>query len=146
MNYGRKKSSCGSSEHWWYFYFNLINQFVIICIRFSFLVRLMSASSYDMPIFSLLCWVSKIHQDYLLSVWICLFHLVSSRRRLSTAITAVISEGNVLRIDNEEDVQKIFYLHTWLSMCVYNGFDSYQTHHSFLIWGNDFVWVGIYFD
>jgi hypothetical protein len=115
MNYGRKKSSCGSSEHWWYF----ILTWSINLSSFVFVFRLMSVSSYDMPIFSLLCWVSKIHQDYLLSVWICLFHLVSSRRRLSTAITAVICEGNVPRIDNEEDAQNFFlFTHMTQHVCI----------------------------
>ncbi len=75
----------------------------------SFLLR------YAYLFFFLVCWVNKIHQDNLLSVSICLFHLVFSRRRLSAVITAVFCEGKVPRIDNEEDVQTFFFLFTHMT-------------------------------
>jgi hypothetical protein len=82
-------------------------------IFYLFLVRICLSSS------TFLCWVNKIHQDYLP---ICLNIFVSSRlfsrRRLSAVITAVFCEGKVLRIDNEEDAFK-FFIYTHDSACVY---------------------------
>lgn len=59
-----------------------------------------------MSIYSLKCWVSKIHEYYLLSVWTHSFHLVSSRRRLSAIITAAVYEGKVLRIESSNNNNK----------------------------------------
>jgi hypothetical protein len=129
---------------------NLTNQFVIIYIhsRSSSICFLLESAYLLLLFFPCVEWIRYIKIIFL-SVWIYLFHLVFSRRRLSAVITAVVCEGKVPRIDNEQDEEEdealkiFFYLHTWLGMCLYNEFDSYQAHHSFLIWGNDFVWVGI---
>ena len=64
-------------------------------------------------------WIRYIKIIFL-SVWIYLFHLVSSRRRLSAVITAVVCEGKVPRIDNgQEEALKLFFIYTHDSACVY---------------------------